>query len=121
VITLWVGLAAALGAVLRYVVDRLIESAHDTVFPFGTLTINLSGSFLLGLLTGLELHHGWNPEAVTVLGVGLLGGYTTFSTWSWESVQLAGNRAAIEALGNVFGSLGLGLAAAGAGLALGRL
>jgi CrcB protein len=121
VIVLLVGVGAALGAVLRYVVDQLVESTHETVFPFGTFTINVTGSFALGVLTGLGLHHGLNPDVVTVLGAGLLGGYTTFSTWGWESAVLVSDRAVLEALANVLASLGVGAVAAAAGLGLAQL
>jgi fluoride exporter len=121
VITVLVGLAAAGGAMLRYVVDQLVESTHDMVFPFGTFSINVTGSFVLGLLTGLGLHHGLDPTVITVSGAGLLGGYTTFSTWGWESAILVGDRAVLEASANVLASLGVGAAAAAAGLGLALL
>lgn len=120
-LTLLVGLGAAVGAVLRYLVDQLIESTHDMVFPYGTFTINVTGSFLLGVLTGLGLHHGLDASVVTVAGAGVLGGYTTFSTWGWESVVLLGDRALLETLANVGASLAVGAAAAAAGLGLAQL
>jgi len=113
-----VGLGAAIGAVLRYVVDQLVQSTNELVFPLGTLTINVTGSFALGVLTGLALHHGLHSNVVAVLGAGLLGGYTTFSTWGWESVALVGDRALLEGFTNVASSLALGALAAGAGLGL---
>jgi fluoride exporter len=121
VIALLVGLGAAVGAMLRYVVDRLIESQRASVFPFGTVTINLSGSLLLGVLTGLGLHHGLDSDAVAVLGAGVLGGYTTFSAWAWETVVLTGDGDVIEAVANVVVSLAGGILAAAAGLGLARL
>jgi CrcB protein len=113
--------AAAVGAPLRYVVDQAVQHRWPGAFPAGTLTVNLSGSFLLGLLTGLAAHHGLDPQAVTVLGTGLLGAYTTFSTFSYESVRLLEDGAVAEAGLNVAGSLALGLAAAAAGLGLALL
>ena len=80
--------AAAVGAPLRYVVDQAVQHRWPGAFPAGTLTVNLSGSFLLGLLTGLAARHGLAPQVVTVLGTGLLGAYTTFSTFSYETVRL---------------------------------
>jgi CrcB protein len=120
-LALLVGLGAAVGAVLRYVVDQFIQSTHDTVFPFGTFVINISGSLLLGLLTGLGLHHGLDASVVTVAGAGVLGGYTTFSTWGWESIVLLGDRAHLEAIGNITASLMVGAAAAAAGLGIAQL
>jgi CrcB protein len=121
VITLLVGVAAAAGAVLRYLVDQLIESTHDMAFPWGTFTINVTGSFVLGLLTGLGQHHGLDPSVVTVAGAGLLGGYTTFSTGGWESVILIDDRAVLAAVANVLASLAIGAVAAAAGLGLAQL
>ena len=114
-------LAAAVGAPLRYVVDQTVQHHWPGAFPAGTLTVNLSGSFALGLLTGLAAHHGLPPQELTVFGTGLLGGYTTFSTFSYETVRLLEDGAAAEAALNVVGSLALGLAAAGAALGLALL
>lgn len=81
---LWVGLGGAIGSILRYAVGLSLDQSR---FPWGTLAVNLSGSFALGLL--LTWASGRWPVAVTVpLAVGLLGGFTTFSTFSWESLSL---------------------------------
>ena len=114
-------LAAAVGAPLRYVVDQAVQHRWPGAFPAGTLTVNVTGSLALGLLTGLALHHGLAPQAVTVLGTGLLGGYTTFSTFGYETVRLLEDGAVAEATLNVAGSLALGLAGAAAGLGLALL
>jgi fluoride exporter len=114
-------LAAAVGAPLRYVVDQAVQHRRPGTFPAGTLTINVTGSLLLGLLTGLAAHHGLAPRAVTVLGTGLLGAYTTFSTFSYETIRLLEDGAVAEATLNVVGSIGLGLAAAAGGLGLALL
>jgi len=113
--------AAAVGAPLRYVVDQAVQHRWPGAFPAGTLAVNLSGSFVLGLLTGLAAHHGLAPQALTVLGSGLLGGYTTFSTFSYETVRLLEDGAVAEATLNVAGSVALGLAGAAAGLGLALL
>jgi CrcB protein len=115
---LLVMVAAAVGAPLRYLVDQAVQHRREGAFPLGTLTINLSGSLLLGLLTGLARHHGLAPAALTVLGTGLLGAYTTFSTFSYETVRLVEDGALLEATLNVAISLAVGLAAAAAGLGL---
>jgi CrcB protein len=111
-------LAAAVGAPLRYVVDQAVQHRWPRAFPAGTMTINVTGSLLLGLLTGLAAHHGLPQQAVTVLGTGLLGAYTTFSTFTYETVRLLEDGAVAEATLNVAGSLVLGLAAAAAGFGL---
>ena len=111
-------LAAAVGAPLRYLVDQAVQHRRDGPFPAGTLTINVSGSLLLGLLTGLATHHGLSPQALAVLGAGLLGAYTTFSTFSYETIRLLAGGAALQATLNVAVSLLLGLGAAAGGLGL---
>ena len=116
-----VGLAAGLGAVCRYLLDQLVQHLHDQEFPWGTFVINVSGSLLLGLLTGWAAHSGLPRAAVAVVGVGLLGGYTTWSTYLWETFTLAESGARVQATLNLVGSLAVGLLAAAAGLGLGAL
>ena len=120
-LALLVGLTAGVGAVLRYLVDRAVQSRHDAVFPFGTLTVNVTGSLFLGVVTGLGLHHGLPQDVVVVCGAGLAGGYTTLSTWAWETLALVEDGAVGQAALNVVGTLAACLAAAGAGLALAAL
>jgi CrcB protein len=121
ILTLAVGLAAALGAVTRYLADQVVQHQHDQTFPWGTFVINITGSLLLGLTLGLAEHHGLPPVAVTVFGTGFLGGYTTWSTYLWESLALAEAGALGQAALNIIGSLAVGLAAAGAGFGLAQL
>ena len=106
-----VALAAGFGAVLRYLVDRAVPAHH---FPRGTILVNTTGSFLLGLVTAAA-----SGDTATVLSVGLLGGYTTMSTFAVETMALAERRRFGAAALNLLLSAGLGLAAAAAGLALG--
>jgi CrcB protein len=113
--------AGGLGAVARFVLDGMLRSRFAVNFPFGTTAINVTGSFLLGLVTGLALAHGLPAEWRAVLGTGFLGGYTTFSTASYETVRLALQRRYRAALFNGFGMMVLALAAAGLGLWLGSL
>jgi fluoride exporter len=120
-LALAVSVAAAVGAALRYLVDQVVQHQHDQTFPWGTFVINISGSLLLGLLTGLALHQELPAAVTTVLGVGLLGGYTTWSTYLWESLALAETGTIGQAALNVVGSLAAGFAAAGAGMALALL
>jgi CrcB protein len=83
----WIGVGAlgALGALGRFTVDAVVSARWPSDFPFGTLAVNLSGGFALGVLVGL----GIVGDAILVLGTGLLGGYTTFSTWMFEAERLA--------------------------------
>jgi CrcB protein len=120
-VTLLVSLAAGVGAVLRYVVDSVVAHRTRGAFPLGTFVVNVSGSLLLGLLVGLSLHHGLGERPALVLGVGLTGGYTTMSTWAWESLALVDEGASGLALLNVVGSVAAGLLAAVCGLALAQL
>ena len=109
--------AGGLGAAVRFVVDGAVNHRSRLRFPLGTAVINVSGSFLLGLLTGWTLVHTGLSELKTVLGTGFLGGYTTFSTASVEPVRLAvGSRAASLAIAYAVGMLVLSLTAAGLGL-----
>jgi fluoride exporter len=82
----WLGMAAlgAAGALARFTVDGFVSARRPSDFPFGTLTVNLTGGFTLGLLAGL----GLAGDARFILGTGLLGGYTTFSTWMFEAQRL---------------------------------
>ena len=110
--------AAAVGAPSRYVLDGWIQDRTRGAFPWGTFTVNVSGCLLLGVLTGLGLYHELDATTRTVLGTGGLGAYTTFSTFTFETVRLAEEGALDEAFRNAAASLLVGLAAASAGLAL---
>lgn len=114
-----VALAGGLGAGLRCVVDVLVMRGRRGVFPVGILLVNVTGSFALGLVTGLgtALAGDW----AIVIGTGLLGGYTTFSTVSAESVLLFQVRRRDWAWFNLIGTFVIAVIAAGIGLALGRL
>jgi CrcB protein len=110
--------AAAVGAPARYVLDGYVQERADGAFPWGTLVVNSTGCLLLGLLTGWGLYHHLDASARTVLGTGGLGAYTTFSTFSFETVRLAEEGATNEAVRNTLANLVVGLVAASAGLAL---
>nr|WP_217271143.1 fluoride efflux transporter CrcB [Frigoribacterium sp. VKM Ac-2836] len=116
-----VAAAGGVGAALRFVVDGLVKDRLGAAYPWGTTVINLSGSFALGLLTGLALQAVVAPEWKLVLGTGLLGGYTTFSTASVETVRLlaTGRRGAAVASG--LGMLVGAVAVASLGLWIGSL
>ena len=115
----WVAfvVAGAVGAPLRYLVDIAITERAKGSFPWATFVINVSGSFLLGLLTGLGLHHGLPKTVRVVLGVGFCGAYTTFSTFAFESVRLFEEGDPVAVGKNVAGTVLVGALAAAAGLA----
>lgn len=121
ILALAVGLAASAGAICRYLLDQFVQHQHDQTFPWGTFVINISGSLLLGVITGSAIHHGLAAVPTTVVGVGFAGGYTTWSTYVWESLALAETGALAEAATNVVASLGVGFAAAAAGFGLALL
>ena len=118
---LGLAVAGSLGAVLRYLVDRAVQARARSEFPYGTLVINVTGSLILGFLTGAALHHHLAADWLTVLGTGMIGAYTTFSTFSFDNFRLLTGDAAGTALTNMVLSVVAGLAAAAAGLALGGL
>ena len=114
----WTGIAVlgALGALARFGIDGLVSERVRSDFPFGTLVVNLTGSFALGVLVGAAVSH----RLMLVLGTGFLGGYTTFSTWMVESERLGEAGAVPGLLANLALSMLLGLGVAAAGWDLGR-
>lgn len=98
-----------IGAPARYLVDRTIQIRHDSVFPWGTLVVNLAGSAVIGFLLGAQRHLGLPPVVFGLLGTGLCGGLTTFSTFSYETLRLLEDGAVGEAGLNVIGSLVAGV------------
>jgi CrcB protein len=117
-LALGVGLAAALGALARFLLDQAVARRRRSALPWGTWAVNVSGSFVLGLVVGLSLHHGLPAHAVTLIGTGFCGGYTTFSTFAFETVRLAEDGSYSEAAVNIGAGLAAGLIAAAAGLGL---
>jgi len=115
-----IGLAGSLGALSRYLLGRFIAERAGAEFPFGTLLINVTGAFVIGLLFALTAHKLLSPAWQTVLATGFLGGYTTFSTMSWEGVQLARGGSSRLSLLYFGGNLLFGLLATMPGIALGR-
>ncbi|MER3452170.1 MAG: fluoride efflux transporter CrcB [Acidimicrobiia bacterium] len=111
-------IAAACGAPLRYVVDNVVQDRTRGAFPWGTLTINATGSFLSGVVAGLTLHHGLAPGVRVVVATGFLGAFTTFSTFVFETVRLLEEGAVAEAVRNAMATVVVCATAAAAGLAL---
>jgi len=101
-------LGAAVGAPLRYLTDRLVQARHDSLFPWGTFTVNLIGCLVLGGLTGAAVS---NP-VLAVAGTGFCGALTTYSTFSYETFRLAERRSYFYAAMNVVVSIVAGLGAA---------
>ncbi|AOP52329.1 fluoride efflux transporter CrcB [Brevibacterium aurantiacum] len=114
-------LAGGIGASARMLLDGIIRSRVSSAIPWGTIAINVSGSLALGLLTGLA-SASLLPEAwQLVIGTGFLGGYTTFSTASFETIRLIQDRRWALSLFNGLGTLVVATAAAGLGLWIGGL
>ncbi|MET4621554.1 CrcB protein [Arthrobacter sp. 2762] len=109
-------LAGGLGAAVRFMMDGLIRARVRTALPWATIFINVSGSLLLGFLAGLVME-GQAPESLQlILGTGFLGGYTTFSTASLETIRLVQSGRMGLALVNGLGSMAVGVGAAAAGV-----
>jgi CrcB protein len=109
-LAVWAGVVVlgGAGAVLRFVIDRAIARLLARPFPYGTLTVNLTGAVLLGLISGMTLSHHLSLLA----GTAFVGSYTTFSTWMFETQRLAEERQVWPALANLAVSMVLGVAAA---------
>ncbi len=111
---------AAVGAPLRYLSDRAIQSRHDSVFPWGTFAVNVIGSLILGLVTGAVSAGGASPQVQLALGTGFCGALTTYSTFSYETLRLLEGDARFLAAANVAASIVAGLVAAFLGVAAGQ-
>ena len=116
----WVGIvvAGAVGAPIRFLLDGFVQDRTSGAFPWGTFVINMTGSVILGFITGLALYHAFPTTPKIILGTGLCGAYTTFSTWTFETIRLLEEGAVRDALLNAGMSLLIGMLAAGTGLAL---
>ena len=101
-----VGLFGAVGAIARFLLDGVVSARASSIFPLGTLVVNLTGAFALGFVTGKL-----SGDAQLLVGTGLLGGYTTFSTWMFESHRLGEDGELRAGVVNLVGSLILGILA----------
>jgi CrcB protein len=118
---LLIGLGGFLGANARYLVGGWIANWLGPSFPFGTLVVNLSGSFVIGLfLTLLTERFVASPELRLFFAIGFLGAYTTFSTFTYESLVMLESRAYLALVANVIGSVFIGMFAVAAGVIVGR-
>lgn len=118
---LWLALAGAAGAGLRFILDSLARPKAPTALPVSTMAINVSGSLLLGVLAGAVLAARVPADWQLILGAGFLGGYTTFSTASVETIRLMQSRRSALAVIYSLGTVLLSVAAAAAGMAVGLL
>ncbi|WP_053206055.1 fluoride efflux transporter CrcB [Jiangella muralis] len=109
---LLVAAGAAVGAPLRYVVDRWVQRRLDGAFPWGTLVVNVVGSFVLGLVLGSP---SLSSDLVVLIGTGFCGALTTYSTFSYETLRLLEDGAWSRGVANVLVSMGAGLGAAALG------
>ena len=118
---LLIGLGRFAGAITRYLIDGAVADRTGGAFPWGTLVINATGSFVLGLLFALTTDRAILPAEIRgpVL-IGFIGAYTTFSTWMLESWRLVETGALAAAAANLLGSTAVGIVAVVAGLTLGR-
>lgn len=114
---LMVVVGACVGAPARYLTDRTIQSRHETVFPWGTLTVNLVASLVLGLVAGAGTH--LSPTVAALVGTGFCGALSTYSTYSFETLRLIQDGARFHAAANVALSLLAGVGAASFGWSLG--
>ena len=105
------------GAPLRYLDDRAVQLRHDTAFPWGTLAVNVAGCLVLGLLTGAVSAGAASRQVQLLVGTGLCGALTTYSTFSYETLRLAEDGAGFYAVANVVASVAAGLGAAFVGVA----
>lgn len=110
--------AGAIGAPARYLVDGFVQERAHGVFPWGTFFVNVTGSLVLGVVAGLALYHDLGPLPQAAIGTGFCGAFTTFSTFSYETIRLVEEGSVSAAATNVVASTAVGLAAAGIGLAV---
>jgi len=108
---------AVIGAPLRYITDRAVQRRHDSIFPWGTLAVNVAGSLVLGFVAGAAAR-GVSPHVVALVGTGFCGALTTYSTFSYESVRLAQQGSRFFAAANIGVSVVAGLGAAFCGVAV---
>jgi CrcB protein len=115
---LLVVLGAVVGAPLRHLTDRAVQSRHDSVFPWGTFAVNVCGCLILGTLTGAATAGAAGAHLQLLLGTGLCGALTTYSTFSYETLRLTETGAGLYAAANVVGSVMAGLGAAFVGVSV---
>ncbi len=111
-------LGGAIGAPLRYLTDLFVQSRHDSVFPWGTFTVNVLGSLILGVTAAAVIDLGAPGWGLTLVGTGFCGALTTFSTFGFETIRLLEQGSVLTAAANSVASLALGLGACAGGFAV---
>jgi CrcB protein len=111
-----IALAGSIGAPARYLLDGFVQDRSVGSFPWGTFVVNISGSFVLGVISAMAVRHGFSGAPRLWLATGLCGAFTTFSTFSWETVRLLAEVEWRQAAVNVGASVVVGVAAAAAGM-----
>jgi fluoride exporter len=106
-----VGIGGAIGSMLRYLASTGIQSKFLSAFPYGTMCVNISGCFLIGIIYGLAERNNISPEWRLLLATGICGGYTTFSTFSYESLSLLRDGEIFYATAYIASSVVLGILA----------
>ncbi|WP_369217149.1 fluoride efflux transporter CrcB [Streptomyces flavofungini] len=109
---------AMIGAPLRHLTDRAVRTRLNTAFPWGTLTVNVVGSLILGILAGAVTAGAAPSHLELFLGTGLCGALTTYSTFSYETLRLAESGARFYSVANALGSVAAGVGAAVVGVAV---
>jgi CrcB protein len=112
-----IALGAAVGAPARYLTNRAIQARRDTLFPWGTLAVNVVASLVLGVV--VAAHASVSPELSALVGTGFCGALSTYSTFSYETLRLVEERSVFYAAWNVIGTLAVGLGAGALGWAIG--
>ena len=112
-----IAFGAMVGAPARYLTDRAIQSRHETAFPWGTLTVNVAASLILGVVVGAAAQLA--PAVAALVGTGFCGALSTYSTFSYEVMRLSGEGARFQAMVNVAISVVAGIGAAALGWSIG--
>ncbi|HEY1008820.1 MAG: fluoride efflux transporter CrcB [Daejeonella sp.] len=120
-IVLLIGIGSFIGGIARYLLSQLIQNKALVTFPYGTLAVNIVGCFLIGIVYGVAERSGLSNEWRLFIATGILGGFTTFSAFSYESINLMRDGQAGAALVYIAASIMLGLAATFIGLSVGAL
>ena len=115
-----IGFGGFVGAILRYLVSGWIQNLSNSQFPFGTLTVNSIGCFIIGFLAGIFQHAIISPELRMFITIGFLGAFTTFSTFSYETMMLLKSGVPWEAFINIIVSFTMGLILVYLGYSLGQ-
>jgi CrcB protein len=117
---LLIALGAVVGAPARYLTDRWVQARHDSVFPWGTLVVNVAGSFVLGLIMAIAVAGRLDSRILALVGTGFCGALTTYSTFGYETLRLAGEGARLLGMLNVALNIACGLGAAAIGWSIGN-